>query len=147
MNSFLKELYEYNQLVNDKIIHAIMQDTDPVPKRTLEIGAHMLLAHQTWNMRMQGEVGLKQVWQEVPVEEWSSLNLKNTITSLDILAQKDISETFKYTNTRGEPFSNTYKDVLFHVINHSSYHRGQINADLRRAGIEPVVTDYIFYRR
>lgn len=147
MNSFLKELYQYNQTVNDKIIDTIRKGIDRVPKRTVEIAAHMLLAHQTWNMRMLEEKGLKNVWQELRVEEWSSLNSKNTLTSLDILANKDIDETFRYTNTKGEPFTNSYRDVLFHVINHSTYHRGQINADLRRAGLEPVVTDYIFYKR
>ena len=37
--------------------------------------------------------------------------------------------------------------MLFHFVNHSTYHRGQIASNLKEHGIEPLVTDYIFYKR
>ena len=51
------------------------------------------------------------------------------------------------TNSKGETFSNKIKDILFHIINHSTYHRAQIATDLKQNGIEPINTDYIFYKR
>jgi uncharacterized damage-inducible protein DinB len=35
--------------------------------------------------------------------------------------------------------------VLRHVVNHSTYHRGQVAAKLRRLGVEPAATDFIFW--
>ena len=52
-----------------------------------------------------------------------------------------------YTNTNGQAFDNSVRDILFNVINHSTYHRGQIAREFREYGPEPLVTDYIFYKR
>ncbi|HUP48779.1 MAG TPA: DinB family protein [Thermoanaerobaculia bacterium] len=46
-----------------------------------------------------------------------------------------------------EPFTNRFLDVLFHVVNHSNYHRGQLITMLRQVGAIPPGTDLIVYRR
>ena len=49
---------------------------------------------------------------------------------------------------KGEPFTDSVEDTLFHVVNHSTYHRGQIITMLREAGETKVVsTDLIHYLR
>jgi uncharacterized damage-inducible protein DinB len=35
--------------------------------------------------------------------------------------------------------------VLRHVVNHSTYHRGQVAAKLKRLGVDPPATDLIFW--
>ncbi|WP_185211767.1 DinB family protein [Sphingobacterium mizutaii] len=35
---------------------------------------------------------------------------------------------------------------MFHIINHSNYHRAQIATELRKQEIEPIQTDYIKYK-
>jgi uncharacterized damage-inducible protein DinB len=35
--------------------------------------------------------------------------------------------------------------VFRHVVNHSTYHRGQVASKLKRLGVEPPVTDFIFW--
>jgi uncharacterized damage-inducible protein DinB len=37
--------------------------------------------------------------------------------------------------------------ILRHVVNHSSYHRGQVASKLKRFGIEQPATDFIFWAR
>jgi uncharacterized damage-inducible protein DinB len=41
--------------------------------------------------------------------------------------------------------SNTLRDLLIHVINHSTYHRGQVAAMLRRLGTPALSTDFLIY--
>jgi uncharacterized damage-inducible protein DinB len=53
----------------------------------------------------------------------------------------------EYENSEGRTFANDVKDILFHVVNHSTHHRGQIMMDLRASGITPEPLDYIFYKR
>jgi uncharacterized damage-inducible protein DinB len=38
-------------------------------------------------------------------------------------------------------------DILLHVSSHGHYHRGQINAEAREIGWQPVYTDMIIYTR
>lgn len=43
----------------------------------------------------------------------------------------------------GEPAASTLADTVFQVVNHSTYHRGQVTARLRELGGEPPLVDYI----
>ncbi|TNF76236.1 MAG: damage-inducible protein DinB, partial [Bacteroidetes bacterium] len=52
-----------------------------------------------------------------------------------------------YENTEGRSFSNTLQDILFHIVNHSTHHRGQITMDFRKNGMDPPLLDYILYKR
>ena len=40
-----------------------------------------------------------------------------------------------------------YWQVVLHLVNHGSYHRGQVATMLRQAGIKPPGTDLISYYR
>ena len=53
------------------------------------------------------------------------------------------SSQITYKNSKGEAWTSAVEDILVHVTTHSAYHRGQIAADLRAAGIQPPYTDYI----
>lgn len=54
----------------------------------------------------------------------------------------------KYNTFDGKPFENIVQDIIFHIMNHSTYHRGQIINLLRGAGFTEVgSTDYIRYCR
>ena len=35
--------------------------------------------------------------------------------------------------------------ILRHIVNHSTYHRGQVASKLKRFGIEPPNTDFFFW--
>ena len=48
---------------------------------------------------------------------------------------------------KGNLFENKIDDILFHIINHSTYHRGQIMMLFRESGLEPIFSDYIFHKR
>ncbi len=52
-----------------------------------------------------------------------------------------------YRNSRGEPFEDALGEIIVHVANHGTYHRGQIRAELERAGAEFPETDWILWRR
>ena len=69
----------------------------------------------------------------------------------DLLADKNedwFDGTFDYKNLAGASFSSLRRDVLHHVLNHSTYHRGQLITMGRQLGIQnPPSTDYIFWAR
>jgi uncharacterized damage-inducible protein DinB len=57
-----------------------------------------------------------------------------------------IDGVLAYTNLSGEAHKLLYWQMVFHVVNHASYHRGQITTMLRQLGYTPVATDlHTFY--
>ena len=52
-----------------------------------------------------------------------------------------------YRNIKGESFKSPVWQIVLHVVNHASYHRGQITTMLRQLGHTPVGTDLITYYR
>ncbi len=129
------------------MIDLVLVNKEQLASRAIQLMAHILLVHQSWNNRMPGKAGLPDVWQPVALEEIDGADSQNMSSSLEIINSFELEKRFNYRNSKGVEFTNTYRDVLFHLINHSNYHRGQINVHLRTAGVEPVITDYVFYKR
>ena len=147
MKSFFEDLFTYNQLFNKKITEVLVQHENSIPDRVISLMSHIILVHRSWTNRMQGKSGLNNFWQNIPLENLLSENDKLFTITMEIVKEINLNDSFYYTNSKGVEFSNKFQDVLFHLINHSTYHRGQINALLRSGNIEPIITDYIFYKR
>jgi uncharacterized damage-inducible protein DinB len=60
------------------------------------------------------------------------------------LAQKP-DDKFKFTTRKGARFELLFHDIVLHMINHGTYHRGQIANMIRIQGEKPVATDYLLF--
>ena len=147
MKLFFKELFEYNHHFNQKLGDVFNEHPDKISEKAIQLYSHILNAHQIWNNRIDPKQKTFKVWEIHPVQEYRNIDKMNYEHSLLILDQFDLNETISYPNSRGQVFSNRIPDILFHVINHSTYHRGQIATDFRQSGLEPLITDYIVYKR
>jgi uncharacterized damage-inducible protein DinB len=55
---------------------------------------------------------------------------------------------FSYTNKKGEKFTQPLYQVLLHICNHGSYHRGQLVTMLRESGAAKIPqTDFVHWAR
>ncbi|MBS1636144.1 MAG: damage-inducible protein DinB [Bacteroidetes bacterium] len=147
MNTFLKNLFEYNEAVNQSMIGRLLEHEPTLSEKTKVLMSHILRAHEIWNSRVQGAVPPAGPWEPLPLAEYERINREQNKLSVSILDSRPGDEEILYSNTKGESFRNSLTDILFHVINHSGYHRGQINTELKQSGIQPLITDYIFYKR
>jgi uncharacterized damage-inducible protein DinB len=154
------DLVRYNSWANEKIA-GLLSTVEPaiVYKENKSSFAsiaktllHMSGAELIWLKRMQG-VSLTEFpglfFDHLPDLlthfTTSSANLANFIGE-----QKEgfLSSRHEYRNLKGEPFSDVAEHMLYHVVNHGTYHRGQIICMLRDAGITKLVsTDLINYLR
>jgi len=66
---------------------------------------------------------------------------------LNDLTDKILHNNFHFSDMRGAPYSEPLVQVMQHVVNHGSYHRGQVTTLLRQAGGKPVSLDMIFFFR
>jgi uncharacterized damage-inducible protein DinB len=58
----------------------------------------------------------------------------------------DPQAIFSYTNLAGQSLELPLWQVILHVVNHATYHRGQITIMLRQLGYSPISTDlHVFY--
>ena len=147
MKGFLQQLFDYNFYSNKKLIEQCAA-METVPEKSMQLFSHILNAHHIWNHRIVGKPSEFDVWQLHALEDWGDLHYENQRTSFEIIRNTDDFNTrIDYENSQGRTYANDLKDILFHMINHSTHHRGQILADFRNSGIEPESLDYIFYKR
>lgn len=146
MIPFFKELFEYTHHFNQKLADLFAGIADKIPERSLKLSSHILNAHMIWNCRIEGIQPPYAVWDVHPLPDHKNIDKTNYGRTSRILDGVDLNAVVSY-NTRGQDFKNSVRDILFHVVNHSTYHRGQIAADLRQNGIDPLVTDFTFYKR
>lgn len=140
------ELFEYNYHFNKKLIEFISENFQLKPEKTVKLLNHLINAQQIWNARINNE----SEFEVSQINDWnniSKINTDNYSKTLGIIHNKSPENSIEYKNSKGEKFINKIEDVLFHVINHSTYHRAQIATDIKNNGIEPINTDYIFYKR
>ena len=62
--------------------------------------------------------------------------------------EAQVTHVFAYQNSKKEQFKQPVYEVMLHVFNHSTYHRGQLVTMLRQLGVEKIPqTDFIVYCR
>ena len=146
MKDKLLELYDYTYEMNKQVIELISLHQSIISEKIFKLFSHTMNAHQIWNSRINKEkefaVWQINIWEDIP-----AINEQNFDKTNEILRVNNLNEIITYKNSKGEEFSNKVEDILFHVINHSTYHRAQIATECRMLGIEPLVTDYIMYKR
>ncbi|MNJ95073.1 DinB family protein [compost metagenome] len=147
MKSFFKELFEYTFHFNEMVLDSLIKINEDIPEKALQLINHTINAQEIWNVRIEEKLSTTDVWAIRPMNTLKEINKINYQNSLYIIDNFDFERKIKYTNSKGQAFENTIRDMLFHIINHSTYHRGQIATYCKLDNITPLVTDYIFYKR
>jgi uncharacterized damage-inducible protein DinB len=147
MKPFLRELFEYNHDCNQRLIMWFEENETGAPAKAMQLFNHIINAHQIWNNRIIPLQDLFAVWQEHNITELSTLDFESYSLSRAIIDKMELNAAISYRNSKGQVYENSVGDILFHISNHSTYHRGQIAVLLRDQDLEPVSTDYIFYKR
>lgn len=147
MQSFFKEFFTYNHHCNQKLAEIILKNQVKTTEKSLQWFNHILNAHQIWNSRIEGRKDVFGVWDMHPRQELKPIDQANFETSLRLLDVRNLDAIIEYSNSKGKTFQNSIRDILLHIVNHSTYHRGQIASNWRAHGMTPLVTDYIFYKR
>lgn len=156
--NFIRGMYDYNRWANDRVLRAAL----PVSSEefTRELGSsfsslrdtlvHVLGAEWIWLERWKGNSPKTLLPPEdFPGVESISTKLHKIeeersefICSLSD-AQLEIQIT--YTNLKGQQFTYALGQQMIHVVNHSSYHRGQATTLLRQLNASVLSTDLLLY--
>lgn len=156
-------LYEYHVWANDRLFshleqlpeeafHAEVKSVFPSVSQTL---GHMYLFEQLY-MYVLTEVPNEEIFPKIPgwteeaqgkaLDEMRRLFAGVTEQFRDLLRRTpdpDKAMTIEHPNYGR--LQTHFSDILRHVVNHGTYHRGNITAMLRQLGYPGVPTDYLFY--
>lgn len=137
----LQEGFDYDLWANQRWLGAIPEL--PFGPRAKEILTHSLRAQNIWLERCISEEEVKPL----------SDNLSEEAVRLceawkELIRICDPGAFVSYTNSRGESFFNTIEHIARHVINHGTYHRGQLRGLAEAAGTDGFPeTDMILFIR
>jgi uncharacterized damage-inducible protein DinB len=78
--------------------------------------------------------------------EWPALHGRWKLWLRDF-TDNDVSRVISYQDTKGRPYSQPVWQILLHLINHGTHHRGQVSGFLRAMDHTPPPLDMIAYYR
>lgn len=129
----------------DDLLLAAVQANMPSP---LEILEHIFMAERIWLARIEGRIDQRQFQPpsgaEALAAEWEDLH-RQWLQWAE--AQTDWAQVIAYKTLAGVESSSPIWQIVLHVANHGSYHRGQVAATLRAASFTPPGTDLIAWYR
>ena len=145
MIPYLLTLFAYDDWANRESLASLRRSGAP-PPRALEVMAHIVGCQWLWIGRLKRAQEPAVVWPQLTLDECGEqLGELATVWTdyLGDLTPTRLTERVAYTNSKGEEWGSNVQDILFHVVIHAGYHRGQIATLLGRAGYEAPYTDFI----
>jgi uncharacterized damage-inducible protein DinB len=109
---------------------------------------HIYQADSIWFDRLMGAPtsDLSKYEPSSGFSEWIPL-LDGYVKWAEQLNAADWDRIVSYRNVKGESLQTPVWQIVLHLVNHASYHRGQVTTLLRQIGRAPVGTDLIAYYR
>ncbi len=153
----LLELLEFNAWATHKTLDAVHALSSEQLHRDLgssfpsifETLVHTYGADRAWLGRLEGQtptrpdpedypdlLALKTAWERT-LERWPGV----------VAALQDPQKVIAYHSYDGNPFSSTLEEIVRHVVNHGTYHRGQVTTLLRQLGANAPSSDMILFFR
>lgn len=157
----LSELVDYSYWARDRIVDAVssLETSDFTKDLDSSFGSirdtlvHMYSAEWVWYSRWAGISPAEHVsaakYADVAalLADWSDLEHQVRVF-VGNLADEDVEREISYTTFDGTVTRSTFGQMIRHVVNHGTYHRGQVTTLLRQVGaVPPVSTDLIAYYR
>jgi uncharacterized damage-inducible protein DinB len=142
----LLRMFAYDHWANRECLRALGTPADAHPN-ILRLLAHTVAAQKLWLERLRTQPQSGAVWPSSTLQDCTSLVDEMSIAWTSYLKQLPdaaLNATIDYRTSKGERWTSRVEDVLIHVLMHSVYHRGQAALEMRAAGIQPPITDFVY---
>lgn len=142
----------YLSTLPDGVVHQELQSVFPSISATV---THLYVVDNIWLAAMRHQDNTA-IFAGIPVweSEVAGAEIGEVCTRFSTVAKRyhdfleALADPDAYSNY-AHPTAGTlrarYTDIVQHVVNHGTYHRGNITAMLRQMGIPGVSTDYVWY--
>jgi uncharacterized damage-inducible protein DinB len=157
----LRTMLDYHYWARDRMLDALdaltpeqfTRDLGSSFKSIRDTAAHTYAAEWAWYMRWQGQspkamLPLDQFPDVAALRAAWTAHETNVRAFVESLGDEGAGRVIDYTLLNGSPGSTPIWQMVQHMVNHVSYHRGQVTTMLRQIGAAPAKSmDMIaFYR-
>ncbi|MGA8036914.1 MAG: DinB family protein [Candidatus Acidiferrales bacterium] len=155
-----KTLFRYNAWANRRTVEAcaglraaqFTKDLESSFRSVRDTLVHIMAVERVWldrwKLAWDGSFlkaagfpdieSVRTAW--VPIE-------RELLGFVDALSDEGTKRIVPHKNSSGAEFQMPLWELMQHVVNHGTYHRGQITTLVRQAGGKPLATDLVgFYR-
>ena len=158
MLEVLRELYDYNFWARDQQLAVCAALSEEQLARPLgaSFGSlrdtlkHLVGAEWVWTERFQGREARLVPWYK-EVESLEAIRARWAEIEADMrgflaaLQPETLTAPLTYQNFKGETWTYPLWQALLHLVNHGTYHRGQVTMALRLLGATPPGIDFLVY--
>ena len=147
MEDYLIKLFEYNDWANKRVLE-LLQKEKVDDEKILTLMSHVLAAELLWLKRIVPSDQMYEIWKMYTLEELCNMQQISSNNWLAFIrSSHSFTNNIAYKNTKGQNHVSEVSNILIHVVNHATHHRGQIAMLLRQKEIVPIDTDFIIYDR
>jgi len=153
-------LYEYNAWADRRMLEAASalareQFTKPLGSSFSSVRdtvVHIYGVEWLWLERFQGRspavIPDDKAFADIAKlkTSWSAFEII-LLNFVRRLTQEDLDRVMEYKTMKYGVYRNPLWQSMLHLVNHGTYHRGQVTTMLRQLGAQPIMTDLMhFYR-
>jgi uncharacterized damage-inducible protein DinB len=162
MKQHFAMMADYNCWANARLYEATASLPDELYKKPVGVyfrslhGTlnHLLVSDRTWMHRLDRTGTHPAKLDTIVFEELAPLRRAREVEDLRImqyvhgLADGDFDKMWEYHTLNGSPRQQPIREILAHLFNHQTHHRGQAHAALTVLGIgEPASLDLVIMQR
>ena len=156
----MRVLYDYNAWANHRALEAASALTPEQFTHALgssfssvrDTLAHICAGEWVWMERFQGRSpsafpDAQQFTTAATLTDHWRAQEAPLLAFVNGLTQEDLNRVMEYKTFKFGVYRNPLWQSMQHVVNHGTYHRGQVTTLLRQLGAQPILTDLMhFYR-
>jgi uncharacterized damage-inducible protein DinB len=130
----------------------LQRDFQTADKNVLNTLVHAFAADRIWLARIQGPARttfIDENDRQLPAlqREWPALQQRWRQWAASLTDQSAVAKV-PYKDMKGNAYEQPLWQIVLHVVNHATHHRGQVSGFLRAMGHTPPALDLIaFYRQ
>ena len=154
----IQTLYAYNRWANRRLLKAarLLDWQDCTSEMRTSHGSvrgtlvHIIWGEWLWVRRWRGE-SPKERFAPEEFRDWTTLESRWTSMEgdqqafLNCVTDALLETRVSYENLQAQRWEYSLAQMMQHVVNHSSYHRGQLVTLLRQLGQTPPATDFLVF--
>jgi uncharacterized damage-inducible protein DinB len=157
--SMIRDEVKHNYWARDRQLHVCASLTTEQFLRPLagsfpslrDTLVHMVAVEWLWLVRCRGRSPKSLLSAgdfptlEAVVQRWNAVEreMREYLAALD---EEALARPLTYMNFQGEEWTYPLWEIIAHVLNHQSYHRGQVTTLLRMLGVQTPHVDFLVAR-
>ncbi len=161
MKHYALQLYDYHVWANERVFNhledlprdIVRKEVQSVFSSLFDVLVHLYRVDNVWLLAMSGKfdeiaptVGrIMEETRDIGLEELESMFNRLYERYRAFFGTIDMEAVTSYDHPHYGTLNARYCDIVQHVVNHGTYHRGNITAMLRQMGHPGAATDYVFY--